>query len=316
MSDSVTITTGARLHFGLIVQGPPDRRTFGGTGVMIDEPGFTLTVRKAAANAIDTPPETAARLETLIPQCRPTGANLPVEVIVSRGIPPHAGLGSGTQLGLAIATALSRLNGEKSPPIAELARRSGRSARSAIGTLGFESGGLLTQGELAEDGSLTPVMDRIEFPSNWRFVLVTPPENAGLSGESEQHAFRQLPPMPDPLVRVLLDLQQAIVETAAAREFDDFGRRLYEFGDWVGKYFSRIQGGGYANARMEQLAEKLRRDWIFGVGQTSWGPTLFAACESEADAQTLVKRIRDSEWGDCEVRAVAALNRGARIESK
>jgi beta-RFAP synthase len=316
MIESVTITTGARLHFGLIVQGKPDDRTYGGVGVMIDEPGFTLTVRKADSTTIHASPETAERLEKLIPQCRPVGAAFPVEVAVTREIPAHAGLGSGTQLGLAVAMALSQLIEEKFPAIGDLARRAGRSARSAIGTLGFESGGLIAQGELAEDGLLKPSTRRIDFPTDWRFVLVTPPGEAGLYGESEKRAFRELPPMPEPWLRGLLTLQQDLIATATAREFDDFGRRLFDFGEWIGKYFFRIQNGIFVSRRMAELAERLRRDWVFGVGQTSWGPTLFAACENAGDAQALAERIRQSDWSDCKVRVVAALNRGAKIETK
>ena len=45
----VVVTTGARLHFGLLAHGQVGCREFGGIGLMIDRPGFI--VRAAAAPA-------------------------------------------------------------------------------------------------------------------------------------------------------------------------------------------------------------------------------------------------------------------------
>jgi len=313
--NSVSLITGARLHFGLLVQGPPSQWTYGGLGMMIDQPGFALRVRFSETNVFHATPPTAARLEQMTARCLPPGAKVPVEITLTSEIPAHAGLGSGTQLGLALAAALSRLHGEPPPPVSELANRSGRAERSAIGTVGFEAGGLIAQGSRADDGTLRPVVTRCDFPPDWRFVLVRPREHQGLFGESERNAFREMPPMPDAQLRHLLGLQSELMTAAATCRFEAFSRDLYEFGQQVGGYFSQVQGGVFASPLMEQLAQRLRAAGITGVGQTSWGPTLFALCESQQSAESVAEMVRDSiDLRDCEVRIVRAMNRGRNIE--
>jgi beta-ribofuranosylaminobenzene 5'-phosphate synthase len=327
MTESVQITTGARLHFGLLVAGEHDRRTYGGIGLMIDEPGFALTVRKAAADCLDATPETILRLQELLSRLRQTGPCAPVEITVTREIPAHAGLGSGTQLGLAIAAAIGRLAGETELRAVELARRVSRGTRSAIGTIGFVSGGLIAQGTLSEDGSLTTVTQRGDFPDEWRFVLVTPRDYAGLSGDAERRAFRELPPLAEATLRELLGLQTQMMNWAAAREFDEFNEVLREFAYRVGEYFAPVQSGLFADWRMDELARHV--DSFVGdiyavptcLGQTSWGPTMFVACRNADDAGDIVQfiheyaRCRVIPWDNLDVRIVAARNRGADVKS-
>lgn len=310
MSDEITITTGARLHFGLLVQGEPERRTYGGAGLMIDQPRYSLTVRRAAADRILATAETAVKVSQFLEQLRSHQPAGKWEIDIREEIPTHAGLGSGTQLGLAMAAAISRLNGE-SASVTELARRVGRSSRSAIGTIGFASGGLIAHGgRFAE-----PV--RQNFPADWRFVLVTPREHQGLSGELERKAFREMPAMSAAVIRNLSDQQQALMTAATTGDFQTFSRTLFEFGRSVGEYFAPVQGDTFADPRMTALARKLRADGVEGVGQTSWGPTLFALCDGPDSAEFLAGRIRKSpEWSDCEVRIVAATNQGANARAK
>lgn len=326
MTETVQVATGARLHFGLLVAGEPDRRTYGGIGLMIDEPGYALTVRKAVADSFYASPETILRLKELLLRLRETGPFAPVEITVTQEIPAHAGLGSGTQLGLALAAAMSRLSGEITPLIAELAHRSGRGARSAIGTVGFKSGGLISQGTLAEDGSLYSVTQRCDFPAEWRFVLVTPRDYVGLYGDAERQAFRELPSLSDATLRELLGLQTRVIDSATARDFDEFNEVLREFAYRVGEYFAPVQSGIFADWRMDELAQHV--DSFIGdrtmegacLGQTSWGPTLFVACRNAEDAQDIVQsvqeyvRCRVIPWDNLDVRIVAARNRGADVE--
>jgi len=326
MTDSVHVSTGARLHFGLLVAGEPDRRTYGGIGLMIDQPGFALTVRKAAADSFHATPETTSRLKELLSQLRRIGPCAPVEITVKQEIPAHAGLGSGTQLGLAIAAAIGRLAGETEFRAVELARRTGRGARSAIGTVGFESGGLIAQGSLRVDGSLSSVTQRCDFPAEWRFVLVTPRDYVGLYGDAERQAFRELPPLSDAALRELLGLQTQVMNSAAARDFDEFREVLSEFAYRVGEYFAPVQSGIFADWRMDEVAQHV--DSFIGdrtmegacLGQTSWGPTLFVACRNTKDAQDVVEsiheyvRCRVIPWDNLDVRIVAGRNRGTDVE--
>ena len=319
MPSEVLITTGARLHFGPLSYAPQSGRHFGGAGMMIDSPGFRVTVRKSEMEEIVAGGATLSRVRCLLARyrerCSSDRQPPPVRIAIDEEIPAHAGLGSGTQLALAVAEALAILAGEGTCPPDVLAARMGRGARSAIGLNGFARGGFLVDGGKRDRESPGVIVARIDVPSEWRFVLVTPSDRPGLSGTAESDAFARLAPMPDEtterLCRVLLlDLLPAIVSAdfaAASTALDEYGRR-------VGEYFAPVQGGIFAHPRMRELAEDLRKRGIAGVGQTSWGPTLFALMGDEDAANRLLHSLRDSDWRDCALRVARPLNTGAAVE--
>jgi beta-RFAP synthase len=231
-------------------------------------------------------------------------------------LPPHAGLGSGTQLGLAVAKALAHLAGEGEVSAPELARRAGRGARSAIGLYGFAQGGLLVEGGKTDDDAISPLIARVEFPAQWRFLLIQPRNVRGLSGAEERQGFARLPAMPvattDRLCRLaLLNLLPAALE----EQFDDFSEALYEFGALVGEYFAPVQGGAYADPRMRELVPPLRERGFHGIGQSSWGPTLFVLCRSADAAHSLARELAAEKAGhDCDLTIAAPRNEPAMVE--
>ncbi|HLQ45849.1 MAG TPA: hypothetical protein VK137_14015, partial [Planctomycetaceae bacterium] len=183
------------------------------------------------------------------------------------------------------------LSGEGEVAASELARRVGRGLRSALGIHGFEQGGFLVEAGQQHPDEISPLVARLAFPAEWRLLLLTPRDSRGLSGDSERTAFARLGAMPvsttDRLCRItLMELLPAII----ARDFDAVSAALFEFGRLNGEYFAPEQGGLFADGRMADVAEWLTSRGCRGVGQTSWGPTLFALCRDEADA---AERHRD-----------------------
>jgi beta-ribofuranosylaminobenzene 5'-phosphate synthase len=285
MTSEIIITTGARLHFGLLSHGNATGRRYGGVGLMVDRPGCEVAICRAETDEVVASTETVAeRTQTFLDGYR---ANCPSEfqpgacrIEVRRALPSHGGFGSGTQLGLAIAQGLALLAGEGTVDTVALAGRVGRGARSAVGIHGFARGGLLVDGGQADETSIGVLISRLEFPAAWRFLLVTPSETEGLSGDSEHEAFARLEPMPTEttaeLSRLLMTgLLPAVVEA----DFDVASESLYEYGLLVGEYFAPCQGGVFASGLMASLAAGLRTQGVPGVAQTSWGPTC-ACCAS------------------------------------
>ena len=199
MSGVITTETGARLHFGLFATLTESGRSFGGVGLMINPPGCHLTVAAAEHDHFAASHSLAERLADWLATYR---ARCPVKwrppfchITVRQEIPLHAGLGAGTQTALALATALARLMKEPHVPTSELARRVERGRRSAIGLHGFEQGGLLAEAGKQQLDEISPLQSRLEFPTDWRLLLVTPQDRCGLSGDPERHAFARLGPM-------------------------------------------------------------------------------------------------------------------------
>jgi len=116
-------------------------------------------------------------------------ADAAAHLVVHRGIPAHSGLGSGTQLALAVARALAELRGLPTE-VTALARAVGRGRRSAIGTWTFALGGFVLEGgRKGEDGAVAPLLARLPLPGAWRCVVVVPRGKPGLTGEEEAAAF-------------------------------------------------------------------------------------------------------------------------------
>lgn len=314
---ALRITTGARLHFGPLTNGARRGRHFGGIGVMLDAPRLTLELALAERDEIAADEPLASKIAACRDAVR-TGCDFhaPLRIALLEQPRPHSGLGTGTQLAMAVAQAIALLAGRGAVDVAQLARWVGRGKRSALGVHGFVRGGFLVDGGKQSPDALGTLVARHDLPQTWRAILVTPETHAGLSGTAEEETFRQLEAMPesttDRLCRlVLLDILPAIGE----RDFDRFSAALYEYGALVGDYFSAVQGGRYAHPQTAALIEWLRTKGIAGVGQSSWGPTLFAFCPNALQADELRSELAASDLAvDCRIHIAAPLNTGAAIE--
>jgi beta-ribofuranosylaminobenzene 5'-phosphate synthase len=231
---------------------------------------------------------------------------------------PHTGLGTGTQLALTVAAGLNRFLFPHATPAtaAELATSVGRGQRSAVGTYGFHYGGLILEPGKLPGETIAPVEKRVSVPQAWRFVLMTPREHQGLSGGVEKEAFSQLPAVPDEATRELAKLaREAIIPAAETDRFDDFAEATYRYGYLAGSCFADVQGAAFAGPRVKGLVETIRAMGIRGVGQSSWGPTVFAVLPDAEAARRLTDRIR-STHPPVEYRVVttAANNSGALVQ--
>jgi beta-ribofuranosylaminobenzene 5'-phosphate synthase len=332
----VEIIAPSRLHFGMLSFGQPATRQFGGVGAMIDQPGLRLRISPAeefaaegylnervhatveriwermnGAEATDNPPlplgegmASKANVKHL-PACRIEVLSSPTE---------HVGLGTGTQLSLAVAAGLNAFLHRKELEPAALAALAGRGERSAIGTYGFVHGGLLVETGKAPGELLSPMHQRVKLPGAWRFVLICPQDQCGLSGEAERRAFGELPPvLPETTAALLGEVFEELLPAAVARQFERFSESLYRYGYVAGMCFAARQGGPFASPRAAELVRAIRKLGIRGVGQSSWGPTLFALVSNAAEANLLIDRVRPYLSAADTVLVAEPNNSGARI---
>lgn len=318
--NELVITTGARLHFGLFARGQPGHREFGGIGVMIDQPGFVVRATTVQADEILCEEAWRPRTEELLAKVRSSSPSSHsagyIRLEIVRVIPAHSGFGSGTQLGMAVAKTLSVLAGERDVAPVDLARRAGRGLRSAVGLHGFQLGGLIVEAGKRAPDQISPLVARVEFPARWRFVLVRPQGAAGISGTDESHSFARLAPMPQPTTDRLCRIALAeILPAAVEHDFARASDSISELGRIVGEYFAPVQGGVFGDERMRRLAGVLAARRISGVGQTSWGPTLFVLCPDEEFARRLVADLLiEPAAAGCDFTIAAPLNRGAIVQ--
>ena len=313
---SVTVAVSARLHLGFIDLNGGLGRRFGGIGLAIDGLGTKITITKASQPQITGPDgERAGRYLVAMRQLLDLGGSYDLQV--DEVIPAHAGLGSGTQMALAVAAGLRRLNGLPLDVESD-AIRLGRGARSGVGIGLFNRGGLIVDAGRGPATKVAPVVSHIPFPAQWRIVLLLDPARSGVHGPDESTAFAGLPPFPDHIAAHLcrLVLMQALPALAECN-LANFGAAIKELQAHVGGYFAPRQGGHcFSSPAVAAGLALLDREGAHGIGQSSWGPTGFAFAASAEEAQRLVMMARDHpSCRGLDIRVCAGLNRGADIRA-
>lgn len=318
MSELVRVTTPSRLHFGLLRFAQETGPSFGGLGMMIDRPRYVLEISASKQLTATGPDADRAQQFALsaFNNCSGLLAS-PVSIQITEAPPSHTGLGTGTQLALAVASGIQKLSNASSQSVSTLAKTVGRGARSAIGTYGFDSGGMIWETGISSDASLGCLAKRLEFPAEWRVLLIRPEHQQGKSGQDEKSAFRSLPPVASEVTERLIHLaEHKILPAAEAEDFSTFSEALFQYGQLAGSCFESVQGGPYASAQIHKLIQHLRKLDISGVGQSSWGPTIFAMCESADKASELHMQLAEHpDFAICDFQIACPNNTGAMIET-
>jgi len=312
-ANSVFVEAAARLHFGVLdLRGSLGRR-FGGLGAAIPAP--SLLLEAAPASQVSASGPDAERVDEFAQRfLAHHGLKGGARLTVHQTIPPHSGLGSGTQLGLSVARALAELHGL---PIdaPTLAMAVSRGRRSAIGTWCFAYGGFIVEGgHRPQEGTVAPLLGRYEVPESWRCVVAVPPGEPGLSGEAESAAFERLPAPPerDPervAHLVLMQLLPSLVEGDLA----GFGAALTAIQRLTGAWFAPSQGGIFAPGLGPELIARMAEWGAAGVGQSSWGPAVYGLVDGTDQSRALAERVRASLGGQGLVFEGGFARHGARV---
>lgn len=292
--EAVFVEAPARLHFGALDLRGELGRWFGGIGAAAPAPTLVVSARPAATLEVggedaDRAAEFARRFLThLPPGSHPGGARL----CVHRALPPHAGLGSGTQLALAVGRALAELYDIKMDAPG-LARAVGRGRRSAIGTWTFSGGGLVLEGgRRRQSEELAPLLARLPFPPQWRCVVAVPHPASVMNGTLEEEAFRQLPsPSERDVERVAHLVLMALLPSLADADLATFGTALTAIQSITGRWFAAVQGGTFAKGWSEELIRRMTEWGVSGVGQSSWGPAVYGIVDGGDAGVQLAERL-------------------------
>lgn len=313
--DSVQATAPARLHLGFLDLNGSLGRRFGSIGLALDRPQTRVVVRRANNHAADGPD--SDRALRFLARYSPKSNGGAYAVTVEEAIPAHAGLGSGTQMALAIGAAIASLEGQALTPYG-LAQLGERGARSGIGLAAFVEGGFLVDGGKSESDRAPPLTLRADFPEAWRVLLILDHARSGVSGEAETAAFRALPPFPEAAAGhicrlVLMKLVPGLKEA----DLEAFGEALTEIQSVVGAHFALAQGGSpWSSPAVGRLAKRMGALGATGIGQSSWGPTGFAVVDGHAAAERLYHSLVGEAKADgLDIVIAKGRNTGARIHS-
>jgi beta-ribofuranosylaminobenzene 5'-phosphate synthase len=312
---SVRVTAAARLHLGFLDLNGNLGRRFGSVGLAIDAFSTIVELRQAAAfAALGDERERTERLAVRF--AKALGLDTAKALTVEQAIPAHAGLGSGTQLAIAIAAAFRHFDGLPPDPLGD-ARLLDRGARSGAGAALFERGGLVVDAGRGADTDLPPVVSHLPFPEDWRVILILDPRLKGAHGEEERLAFAALPPFPAAsAAEICRRVLMQILPGAAERDLAAFGDGVARIQETLGDYFAPAQGGGrFTSAAVGRAALRLQGDGARGIGQSSWGPTGFAFAADDEQANFLARRARQCD-DEIEIRISRALARGADVRDE
>jgi beta-ribofuranosylaminobenzene 5'-phosphate synthase len=302
---TITVRAASRLHFGLLNVPAPGQiaeRSFGGLGLMIDRPGLTVS----ASDSKDWffTGSLAERAQTIVERI---GHPSPV-AIVANGPSEHVGLGVGTALSMALVVALAGLKDERLS-VPQIVECSGRGERSGIGVHGFFTGGFIVD-RGRRTGQVMADCETYSLPPDWRVVLVRPSVSGVWHGETERAAFarvRSLEEAHRTTARLMAILDGEILPALQQSEFRSFATAIGNYNRLAGEPFAGDQGGVYSNCVIEEWIDRLQSLGLTGVGQSSWGPTVFAFVETQNQADWLVTRIRNdgNTFDDVTIAAMA-----------
>jgi beta-RFAP synthase len=264
---------------------------------MVESPGIELYAEPAPAWRFEGLLATRVRqvVDRLCTQARGERIALtPARICVASAPVEHVGLGVGTQLSLAVARAVLMFAGFTEPSAELLARLTGRGSRSGIGLHGFCRGGLLVDGGRKQETGIPPLISRVSFPEDWSVLVVRPPGRRGLYGPAEARAFAALPPIAPEVTNCLCRLVLlGILPAALEHDLPAFGAAVAELNARVGACFAPVQGGPYAAPHADAIVAEMTRLGLVGIGQSSWGPTLFGfASAAQVDLGMAVEHIR------------------------
>lgn len=290
-AECVEITVPARLHLGLLDLDGGLGRRFGSLGLALEGPYTRLRVSAATGLSASGPDadRASAHLAAIV---RHFGLPEAFHVEAEAAIPQHNGLGSGTQLALAVGMGVVRLAG-LDVGARDVARVLDRGRRSGIGIGVFEHGGVMLDGGRGPADEPPPILTRLPFPDDWRVLLILDETASGLHGECEVEAFQRLPPFPARTAAHLCRLMvMATLPALAERDLERFGAAVAELQRITGDYFARAQGGRFFSKSVADVLAWLEGEGVAGTGQSSWGPTGFALLASDAQARSLAAAAR------------------------
>ncbi len=305
----VLVDAPARLHLTLIDMNGSSGRVDGGIGIALDDPHVVLEARRSTTVEVTGGDRESRERVEQAAHAVLNGLQIPggAYIALRSTVQQHVGLGSGTQLALATASALCRLYGREAS-VRHLAEIVGRGGTSGIGTTAFELGGFILDGghrfgpsghkqdfrpSAASRGVRPPpILARHPFPDDWKILLVTPHISAGAHGGAEADIFRRFCPVPLDEVRELChEVLMRMVPGLVEHDLDLFGSAV-----------NRIQHLGFKKVEIAMqptlipsLLDLLCEAGAAGAGMSSFGPTVYAVGDSGMDA---VERAAQEALGD------------------
>lgn len=311
----ISVKTPCRLHFALVDLNGENGRADGGAGVALEKPNVRINVERIMGKKheiISTDEQRAKQIENVLNFFEGS-----FRVEVEEEILSHVGLGSTTQLLLAVAKACEELKGGKRS-VRELAELVGRGGTSGIGVKAFESGGFIVDaghsfGKGMEKESFLPssasrapppeIVFHSLLPRDWLFACALPEEGKRIYGAREKNIFQERCPIAKSEVEKIREVVYGkMISSVEEKDSASFGESL-----------NLLQESGFKKIEWEYQSEVTRKTHAalkkecLGAGLSSFGPLVFGFTDKNKVAERIKK-----EFENCFV--ARANGRGAEVE--
>ncbi len=286
----VEVIAGYRIHLGFYrFLDPP--YAYGGLGVALEEPWVSVSVSLSDLDhcLVRAPTEESRRvIAEVLNALGVSGVNVDVSGFVRH----HVGLGSRTRLVASLCRALVELGLVKGKVEGLVKRVSGYGV-SSVGLYTFLNGGLVADTGvrvgLREPPSL---LLRLRFPTKWVAIVCVPTGIRGFNEVEEApiltKSLRKHPKQGE-LYSAFIKLVNAILY----EDFTTFSRSLKRLQLLTGEYFSEFQGGIFRSGVSEDIVNILNAEGVEGVGQSSWGPTIYGFVEDPVKGAETAGRVAE-----------------------
>ncbi|ADB58583.1 beta-ribofuranosylaminobenzene 5'-phosphate synthase [Archaeoglobus profundus] len=286
----VKIKTPSRIHMSLIDLNGLLGRIDGGVGFALEEPNVTIECEDSD-DVVVRGGNNVSRFQSVARKLSQTfGKGIKIDVLSD--YEAHVGLGSGTQISLAVASAFNEIY-DLGLSVREMAEITGRGGTSGIGVAVFEFGGFILDGghskrekpnfmpSSASKAKPPKVLARYDLP-DWK-VVVAVPNLKGFYGKEEVSLFQKFCPIPVEEVSklchvILMKLLPSVVES-----------NLDEFGEAV----KMIQRLGFKKVEIDQYGDliwNLFDHSDYPIGMSSTGPAVYSVVDT--NAKSVAREVR------------------------
>jgi beta-ribofuranosylaminobenzene 5'-phosphate synthase len=322
----VAVYAPARIHMGFY-NFLTDSIAYGDLGVAIERPRVAVRISNIDEDVFKVVNKSNVDISDCIDRVTRAFDLSGVYIEILDVIPRHVGLGSTTQIMLAIACALSVLRGS-SCNVRDLAVKLCRGRDSGVGLAAFEKGGFVVNSgrKVSEEGKvlcpnspldLPQLIFRAPVPRKWSFIIFTPKVKKGFDEVSERKAMDTPTQLPRDIQYELYKLVFLhMIPSILRRDIEVFGKALTKLQFTVGEYFSKYQGGVFCCEEAELIINTMLKYNVKGVGQSSWGPSVYGLVEEQGKAIKVATRVLKevkSKGIEVDYMVVKASNSGAKI---
>jgi len=285
----VGVRTGCRIHLGIIDLEGGLGRLYGSLGLAVENPELSLEARLSEENILECPDEIKPVIKNVLNEL---GCSADIRVLSH--IPLHKGLGATTQTTLATATAVSKLHNLNLTPD-EIADRFNRGKISRIGIEAFNRGGFIINAPVKHHQRSSKTILRVNFPEKWHIILAIPDQKKGYDEKTEERIFQNFPKPPpiyaEKISRILL---VSLIPALMDEDLTEFGYAVEEIQRMMGEQFKPVQGDIFTHESSKRIATLLKESGLVGIGQSSWGPTVYGFTDSKKRAELSLKALREN----------------------